>query len=147
MHCGSLRVVERFDFAGCRVKASICIAVTGNSARINCYSFQGNSMNAFLTGSRIYGTPSENSDIDLVVLMNQTEIEMLSSKFPIRFEKLNIIAVNNAHEFSLWKEAMELCVNEMPVSRDRAIEIHKAVGVIAGEVSKTKQQLIAEGLM
>lgn len=32
---------------------------------------------SFLTGSRVYGTPREDSDIDLVVLVHQEELDLL----------------------------------------------------------------------
>ena len=109
-------------------------------------------MNSFMTGSRVYGTPSNSSDVDLVVLMNQNEINDLIAysdlkRCPIRYGNLNIIALNSLCEYHKWENAMIQCLTEAPVTRERAVEIHKANGIDLEEVSKTKAQLIAEGVL
>lgn len=70
-------------------------------------------MNAFLTGSRVYGKPSETSDVDLVVRVDVPTREALQklSDCPeqakglvvIRFGRLNLIACDNDEQFAAWK--------------------------------------------
>jgi len=106
-------------------------------------------MNAFRTGSTVYGVPTENSDIDLVVLMEQADIDALGP-FPIRFGKLNLIALDSPVEFAQWLLARKLCLEEAPVTRDRAVTIHKQCGISdceERERSKTKADLIAEEVL
>jgi hypothetical protein len=67
-------------------------------------------MNAFITGSRVYGQARSDSDIDLVILVD-CETKSLLAKFgadekgTIRFGCLNIIAVETPTEFAAWKVA------------------------------------------
>lgn len=91
-------------------------------------------MNAFITGSRSYGKPTADSDIDLVVLVDYATAEVLrgfsdqqSVAGPpvIRFGKLNIIAVTNEAEFAMWKVATETLRRKKnnegrPIGRDEA---------------------------
>jgi hypothetical protein len=86
---------------------------------------------AFITGSRVYGTPTETSDLDLVVLMDRESRDTLIKEFglPIRCGKLNIIALTDEVEMLAWKKAKEVCVaaaKSGPITRDYAVEVHKA---------------------
>lgn len=64
---------------------------------------------AFLTGSHVYGTPNEGSDIDLVVLLSEedhaTLLGAIGEQFPIRFGRLNLIPFSNPDQFTAWKAA------------------------------------------
>lgn len=90
-------------------------------------------MNAFLTGSRVYGTPTEESDVDLVVQMTATEMDKLGwfaeEAFgfdeygcgrSFRFGKLNVIAISGDKLFQLWKESTEACEAIKPVNKVEA---------------------------
>ena len=95
--------------------------------------------NAFLTGSRVYGTPRETSDYDLVVrcdndtyhaLLRASEGRGGSRDPPIRFGRLDIIAIGpDGDLFDRWKHARDKCLAEKPVTRDRAIQIHQEEGI------------------
>lgn len=89
-------------------------------------------MNAFLTGSRVYGEPSSESDVDLAVLLPYDEICKLrnlsgvatgdESECPgattsIRFGNLNIIATHIDAEFAAWKLATEDLAKIKPVPK------------------------------
>jgi len=96
-------------------------------------------VNCFVTGSQVYGTPTPGkSDIDVVVLISPDDIIKLydmdevdqdehhcSADTSIRFGKLNLITCTTEEEFQAWWRARERCIKEKPVTRDRAIEIHK----------------------
>ena len=96
-------------------------------------------MKAFVTGSRVYGTPTKESDLDLVIfcgadtsvmLMDHDEVSQnedahVSAYQSVRFGRLNIILCGNEKEYSKWLRAKERCVQERPVTRKRAIAIDK----------------------
>ena len=85
-------------------------------------------MKPFITGSHAYGTPTAESDIDLVLPpMGQTELfkfVLLSdnSEFPIRYGKLNIIVPESKKHFYLWLNCTQELVKKKPVTREYAIE-------------------------
>jgi hypothetical protein len=98
-------------------------------------------MRSFLTGSRVYGTPREDSDIDLVIQLpidDQNKlIEIgdeagiqLDDEYPqVRFGKLQIIMVTTDWEFAAWKHATQNLIKQAPVTREKAIEtIKEALG-------------------
>lgn len=91
-------------------------------------------MNAFLTGSQAYGTPREDSDVDLAIVMTSADLALLrplvdsthgSNGASLRFGRLNLIALP-ADEFVAWKIATERAIAEKPVTRERAIELIEA---------------------
>lgn len=93
-------------------------------------------MTAFLTGSRAYGSPEANSDVDVVMLVDfellrelrkATESNIICADgFPqLRFGRLNIIAVTCETEFAAWKVGTQACkvekhLSETPVCRNDA---------------------------
>lgn len=97
-------------------------------------------MKSFLTGSRRYGTPRPDSDIDLVVLMEGPELTELSKLadntddfgspggeqyddgFSLRFGKLNLLCVTQERHFQVWKQGTDELIAMKPVSRDKAME-------------------------
>ena len=88
-------------------------------------------MEAFITGSRVYGTPTETSDVDLVVLMDQGTRDALIQEFglPVRCGKLNIIALTDEVAMLAWKKAREVCIAASAcgsIDRDYAVNVHKA---------------------
>jgi predicted nucleotidyltransferase len=90
----------------------------------------------FVTGSRVYGTPRPDSDVDLVVVADFDDDFFVSVLWDfaddrdgsdcgsLHFEKLNLISVE-PDEYDRWKRARDRCLAEKPVTRERAIEIHK----------------------
>ncbi|MCK9458530.1 MAG: nucleotidyltransferase domain-containing protein [Proteobacteria bacterium] len=66
-------------------------------------------MNAFITGSRAYGKPNANSDVDLVIRVNTGTAQSLRrlSDNPhstvVRFGKLNLILCETDEEYAVWK--------------------------------------------
>jgi hypothetical protein len=95
-------------------------------------------MNAFLTGSRAYGTPRPDSDVDLCVLLSHDDLEALALQAPqsngepasgdendasLRFGRLNVIAMTDPSRFAAWKEATVELVARKPVTRDQAVKL------------------------
>jgi hypothetical protein len=95
-------------------------------------------LNAFITGSRVYGTPTEDSDIDLVVLVDNTTKRTLQSLNqavsepnlivkPVRFG--NLILCDTEDAFDCWKKSLVDCIRasddlNRPLTRDEAVRIH-----------------------
>lgn len=108
-------------------------------------------MKALLTGSRMYGRPGPDSDIDLVVQVPREVADALADfapeacstqwrkgaktedgEYPIdsvafRFGVLNLITVFDDVTFDAWKIATDTCVAMGPINREAAIAIHKSV--------------------
>ena len=97
-------------------------------------------MNAFLTGSRVYGTPRPESDTDLMVLLSSAEVELLAaSQIPsakpnsgngsnwgsFRFGNLNVIATCDPALFEVWRRCTDELLERKPVTRAQAVEHFK----------------------
>lgn len=96
-------------------------------------------MKAFLTGSRRYGIPKENSDIDLVVFMDPEEAKKLlvlvgrdlrnensaaSPKgFSVRFGNLNLLIETDIGHYQDWVDGTAELVAASPVSRETAVAV------------------------
>ena len=91
---------------------------------------------SFFTGSRIYGTPRPDSDLDMVVNRDkltspeEAAFEAVSAEDAgqHRIGQLQIIFQDTAG-FYRWQRALALCLEEAPITRARAIEIHKQVRI------------------
>ncbi|WP_406698586.1 nucleotidyltransferase domain-containing protein [Singulisphaera sp. Ch08] len=115
-------------------------------------------MNAFLTGSHIYGTPHEDSDIDLVVMMPVSQLGRLNELIAedadsemryegmkpgacVRFGKLNLIVVTDQDDYRAWQEGTAELTARKPVTRDEA----KAVFHAKREANrKARENILAE---
>jgi len=89
-------------------------------------------MRAFITGSRVYGTPREDSDLDLVVLCDDQAHELLhlhgadgALYAPVRFANLNIIVLRDPAQFEAWRKTTENLKARAPVTREEACEAIK----------------------
>ena len=105
---------------------------------------------AFATGSRVYGTPTETSDLDLVIRVSDSATVALiaaladsSTLAPndgqrpasavglpnasFRFGKLNIIIAHTDRQYADWKEGTAKLMEEKPVTRERAVEVFTAL--------------------
>lgn len=105
---------------------------------------------SFITGSRAYGTPSLDSDLDLVVKIsrydlgklvefcrirnldpdgNLPDIEYLtgrSSTANLRFDGLNLIVTTDDRDYQVWLEGTRELIERRPVTRDEAVATFKA---------------------
>ena len=88
---------------------------------------------SFITGSRAYGTPMADSDIDLVVRVTSEEFTALNQLADsglgesLRFGRLNLILCTEDDKYAAWWRGTRDLVAEKPVSREVAIEKFKAL--------------------
>lgn len=98
---------------------------------------------SFLTGSRVYGYPTSESDIDLVVLVTPEHLELMIKAAEetaelgssageryeegrsIRFGKLNLLCVTEEKHFEVWRDGTHKLEEIKPVTRDSAIAFLK----------------------
>lgn len=108
-------------------------------------------MDAFLVGSHAYGTPTPESDIDIVVMVSQEELPKLRelagdtspkpdsygngeiSSASLRFGNLNLIVVTSETDWRLWKNGCQELKRLSPVTRDFAIEYFRRLRAKRGE--------------
>jgi len=99
-------------------------------------------MKSFITGSRMYGTPSQDADTDLVVLVHPDECSILIAQaeanngglnpsghpddVSLRFGNLNLIVLTDPQKFDLWKKATDTLFVRRPVTRQEAVDYHRA---------------------
>lgn len=91
---------------------------------------------AFLTGSRVYGTPRLASDIDLVVLADTTVIDKLvevirfvniedyqyADCVSIRAGRLNLLFCTSVVQYEKWKIGTAELIEKKPVTKEKACE-------------------------
>ncbi len=93
-------------------------------------------MNSFITGSRVYGTPTEKSDIDLCVMLEELDYYTLNDwsedaaasvggNSSLRFGRLNLIVLS-ASDFEAWREATDILIARKPVTKKEAIAVIEA---------------------
>jgi hypothetical protein len=82
-------------------------------------------MRSFITGSRAYGRPKWDSDVDLVIFVDDDTKEDLiklsdDGKMPCRYGKLNLIFATTEEEYAAWLLGKKLCTKRMPVTTAEA---------------------------
>lgn len=98
---------------------------------------------AVVTGSRAYGTPRPDSDLDLVVLLapddvarvvEALEIEVPEDKagqfYPtlqVKLGKLNLIMETDVDRFHVWRKGTRVLKGMAPVTREQAVDTFKAM--------------------
>lgn len=108
---------------------------------------------AILTGSQKYGIPRDDSDIDLVVFIDNEDdlkellmwAEVMSAKLhtqgyngiSLRFGRLNLIVVNDKNTYDGWKMGTNFLSQIKPVTKEIAclmfdtfFKINKAPGCV-----------------
>lgn len=113
-------------------------------------------MKCLLTGSRVYGTPRLDSDVDMVVLIEDPEdyyILAQESEFntqgaklradqsyngrSLRFGKLNIIAVlKDEMVFEAWRKGTDFLKSIRPVTKEQACLIFDTMFGVVMEQKK-----------
>lgn len=94
-------------------------------------------MDAFITGSRAYGTPREDSDIDLVVFCSAEDAATLwdlrGDSQTVRYGRLNLVVFSDTdsgrRNYARWKAVTDELRERSPVSRDEAVTAFQAAGV------------------
>ena len=104
-------------------------------------------MKAFITGSRIYGKPGSDSDIDLVVRMerNQEVLQMFTDladdsgsdieeaeQISFRFGALNLIVCFSDKAYDVWFQGTALLIARRPVPREEAVALFSTMRRQAG---------------
>ena len=93
-------------------------------------------MKTLLTGSRVYGTPSAKSDLDVVCWVTPLEygiIVTIADKVyedeydekgiaHVRFGMLNLILVRDAKTFAAWDRGTRELIARRPVTRAQAVQ-------------------------
>jgi hypothetical protein len=93
-------------------------------------------MAPFITGSRAYGQPTKDSDVDVVVFMDEglrnflrTQIDPNENpgnqppNYALRFGQLNLICCVYPKQYEAWRRGTLDLIKERPVTRERAIEV------------------------
>ncbi|MCI0537693.1 MAG: hypothetical protein L0Z50_20965 [Verrucomicrobiales bacterium] len=90
--------------------------------------------NAFVTEGYVYGTPTEKSDIDLVICISKEDFALLESLADgdskgygchvgsLRFGKLNLVCIDEC-EMEPWKAATDELIARKPVTREEAVKL------------------------
>lgn len=98
-------------------------------------------MKAFITGSRAYGYPKDDSDVDLAILCSNVDLEILWTEAyrehgkrdgspKLMFGHLNLVAFDaddpeEVKRFERWREAHNKLVAMAPVTKDVAIKMFR----------------------
>jgi len=110
-------------------------AAGSSPATTNLRNIAMSSTAPFITGSHAYGSPTENSDIDLVVwAVGETRAKLEVGGYPIRFGRLNLILISDSDQWDIWKIGTEALVKlsksrKSAVSRDEAVAFFITLGV------------------
>ena len=117
----------------------------------------------FVTGSRVYGTPTETSDWDFVVLAKNVNdakhIKQILHDFQFRHGgsgydgylrfgfndwisykspcgDLNVIVVAGRPQFEKWQVARDWCCDHSPLSKPECIAAHERFGAGVNELTE-----------
>ncbi len=97
---------------------------------------------SYITGSRAYGIPRDDSDVDLVVACFHEDYEILKAhseaENKVHFGKLNLVLFNlddpkSRARYKGWRQVHDKLVMMKPVTRDFAIKCFEAAGVTGGD--------------
>ncbi|MDE1971298.1 MAG: nucleotidyltransferase domain-containing protein [Patescibacteria group bacterium] len=94
---------------------------------------------AFLTGSYAYGTPTDVSDIDIVLYLSNEQLSNFEKVFPVtkindgrymsRAGILNFIICLDHRDYNSWKTVTDSLISQKPVTRKYAIENFNKAGL------------------
>lgn len=91
-------------------------------------------MKAFLTGSQVYGIPNEESDVDVVLLVEKSTLDMMVRLLPkggtnydgtvvtVMSGKINLILTTTDEEYRRWRLFTETMTAMKPVSKEAAMK-------------------------
>jgi len=105
-------------------------------------------MRALLSGSHKYGTPHENSDVDLVVYMSPEDAHVLCANADscvrhnptyssCRYGKLNLMVCTDLKYYGTWESGLAVLTlrkltENQPITRKQAIEVFSNERAVAG---------------
>ena len=104
--------------------------------------------NAFLTGSRAYGTPKKVSDIDLVIMTDEETAMKIApladtetfdayegmGHISVQFGKLNLIMCWTQEAYNVWVNTTATLLAKKPVTREEAVDLFNKMRKEAGLV-------------
>lgn len=106
--------------------------------------------NGFITGSHAYGIPNADSDVDLVLLLDERTTQLLEAysetkKVPVRYGNLNLILCHSEAEYDSWKEFTDKTTQQaveagVGVSSEEAREIFKKYRIRCGSGKCDKRE-------
>ncbi len=100
----------------------------------------------FITGSRAYGSPSENSDLDIVIRCDRfvaAVVESLIGKCSSDYDhesvsvqcgKINLHLCTTDREYDRWKLGTRSCEVVAPVDRETAKKLMRVAGVDRNQI-------------
>lgn len=108
-----------------------------------------NIMKSILTGSYVYGKPTRESDVDIVILCDKETAEILNDQLrpdsyfgrgnnhpsvdnSVRQGRINLIIETQEKAFNCWVEGTEQLVAKKPVKRDEAVKLFTKLRKKAG---------------
>lgn len=104
----------------------------------------------FITGSHAYGIPNSESDVDLVLLLDERTRQLLEAhsetkQIPVRYGKLNLILCHSEAEYDSWKEFTDKTTQQavdagIGVSSAEAREIFKKYRIRCGSGKADKRE-------
>lgn len=88
-------------------------------------------MKSFITGSRAYGKPNQDSDIDIVVFCDVGTKCYVESElgYPVKAGNVNLIMVDDENVYKMWWEGTEHLKSIGPVDRETAIDYFDSIGI------------------
>lgn len=100
-------------------------------------------MKAFITGSRVYGTPTRYSDTDLVVRLNEWDAQQLikgigadeaygEGTAHVRLGDVDLLLCTTDAAYEVWRRGTEQLCAERPVTRERAVAVFEQLRQEAG---------------
>lgn len=93
---------------------------------------------AFITGSRAYGVPREDSDLDLVIYCDPETARALwalsQQQHPetkkLLLDNVNLVVTTEPEQYAAWERGTEALKSKpVPADRATAVEVMKAEGV------------------
>lgn len=105
-------------------------------------------MKAFITGSHAYGTPTPDSDVDMVVMIDPGIVHLLAGigqagsftedgTIAIRFGKLDLICCTKEETYAEWVTGTTLLRQRLPVTREEAVACFEEIR--ANRTTKVEQ--------
>lgn len=100
----------------------------------------------FLTGSRVYGTPTETSDLDVVIrcdpyvlaaieaLVGKSAADYDHESISVQCGPVNLHLCPSDREYDRWKQGTRTCEVVAPTDRETAMKLMRVAGVDRGEV-------------
>lgn len=105
-----------------------------------------NQRRGFITGSRAYGQPNAESDVDLVLLVDDLTTFTLTQQsetkaVPVRYGNLNLILCHSEEEYDAWEKFTQDMIEKArttgePVSSDEAKEVFRTRRIRCGSGNK-----------